>query len=393
VTNKATGWDNTRSTEVVDKYTFRININQYNNTWLRYPAGYLQISPTAYNKDKAYLDWHPVGTGAWKFVSYKENQEVNYERFNDYWGQKTYPDTLKVIIIPDKVTAQLSFQAGIADCMWIVGGSVQMAQQLAAKGFVITSSPGQLRSMIPSSGLTGSPYANLKVRQAVEYAIDKVKICKEIGLSMWTPSYQDIMTYHGAYDPNFPGRTYDPAKAKQLLTEAGYPSGFKTVVWEATQLTGDHLPAIQANLKAVNIDADAQIFSTAKWADVEINGLPEGLDISNHNGAFGFYLHRYFGQPTIKSTDPYYWTSVYRPDELNKMVNDFQVIPDNDLPQLVSKGKTVEKYIFDNAITIPLWEVGEAYYALPTCHDDGLAKWGKLVQPGFWGYNEVWLDK
>jgi peptide/nickel transport system substrate-binding protein len=72
VEKKAVGADNLVSTEVVDKYTFRANIKEYSNTWLRYLGGdRLMVSPTAYKKYGAdYMDWHPVGTGPWKFVSY-----------------------------------------------------------------------------------------------------------------------------------------------------------------------------------------------------------------------------------------------------------------------------------------------------------------------------------
>jgi len=72
--------------------------------------------------------------------------------------------------------------------------------------------------------------ANPKVRMAAEYAIDKEGMAKTLGLGYWDPAYQVANKESKAYVPNILGRKLDLAKAKQLLTEAGYPNGFNSTI-------------------------------------------------------------------------------------------------------------------------------------------------------------------
>jgi peptide/nickel transport system substrate-binding protein len=392
--DKVAGTDNLISTEVVDQYTFRANIKEYSNLWLRYLAGSdLIISPTFYQKNgAAYMDWNPCGTGPFKFVSYKENQEMNFARFDGYWGQKANIDALKILLIPDKVTAQVAMQAKQGDYMWILGGGSQLAHDLAGKGLNFEAGPGMIKALVPSSSNPNSPFNKQKVREAVEYSIDKASICKTIGFDYWQPRYQDVGSPQGPFIANYAGRTYDPAKAKQLLTEAGYPNGFKTLVWEGAPFAGDEIPAIQANLKAVSIDAETQIVTPGKWVDYEQNGLPEGIDISPHSLlAYGFTLARFYSPSTVAGAE--YKDTVYLPSGMSKLVSDYLAIPEANKDQLVTKGKEAAKFIADNEIEIPLWELPEIFVAQPYCHNMGGDKWAKLLNPGYFGFNEVWLDK
>jgi len=394
VADKAAGTNNLVSTEVVDQYTFRANIKEYSNLWLRYLAGCdLIISPTYYQKNgAAYMDWHPCGTGPFKFVSYKENQELDFVRNDDYWGQKANIDALHVLLIPDKVTAQVALQAKQGDYMWILGGGAQLAHDLAGKGLNFEVGPGMVKALVPSSANPSSPFNKQQVREAVEYAIDKVKICKSIGFDYWQPRYQDVGSNQGPFIANYAGRTYDPNKAKQLLTAAGYPNGFKTLVWEGAPFAGDELPAIQDLLKAVNIDVETQIVTPGKWVDYEANGLPEGLDVSPHSLlAYGFTLARFYSPSTVAGAE--YKDTVYLPSGMAKIVSDYLVIPDTDKDQLIKKGQDAAKFISDNAIEIPLWELPEIFVAQPYCRNMGGDKWAKLINPGVFGFNEVWLDK
>jgi peptide/nickel transport system substrate-binding protein len=396
VAAKASGTDNIISTEIVDKYTFRVNIKAYDNLWLRYLAGMqLMISPTAYQKNGAdYMDWHPVGTGPFKFVSYKENEEMNFVRFDDYWGQKANIDALKILLIPDKVTAQIALEAKQGDYLWVLGGGAELAHSLAGKNLTLEAGPGMVKVLVPSSANPDSPFNKQKVREAIEYAIDKSKICENIGFNYWEPRYMDVGSPQGPYIPNYVGRTYNPEKAKQLLTEAGYPNGFKTKLWECAVFAGDELPAIQAYFKAVGIEAEIEIVTPPKWVDYETNGLPEGLEISPHSCLYyGFTLSRFYSKAPQPPGEVKYNNTVYFPDGLQKMVDEYLAIPDTDFNQLVKKGQEVAKYISDYAIEIPLWELPEIFVAQPYCRDVGGDKYAKIIYPGNFGFNEAWLDK
>ena len=108
---------------------------------------------------------------------------------------------------------------------------VERAKDLMAKGeYKITVADAYLSGFVVDSKNPDSPFADVRVRQALEYAIDKQAICDTIGFGFWTPAYQAAAQGSWAYNPDVVGYPYNPTKAKQLLAEAGYPNGFKTTL-------------------------------------------------------------------------------------------------------------------------------------------------------------------
>ena len=126
----------------------------------------------------------------------------------------------------DATTATAIFQAKEAD-MWI-GPPVRDQAQLVKKGYKAQSGWGGLPIIIYlNTKNPKAPTYNLKVREAIEYAIDKEKIAKALGYGFWTPLKTIAPPGEWGYDKNYKGRPYNPKKAKQLLSEAGYPNGLK----------------------------------------------------------------------------------------------------------------------------------------------------------------------
>ena len=139
----------------------------------------------------------------------------------------------------------------------------------------------------PDSAHADSPWSKLEVRQAAEYAVDRATIAEKFGYGYLQAPNQIPPRSTTAYDPNFAGgRTYDPAKAKELLAQAGYPNGFKTslIVWQGGNR--DIALAEQAYLAAVGIQADVQFADLGKWSSyigpqgTYHNALLEGPDPS-----------------------------------------------------------------------------------------------------------------
>ena len=100
---------------------------------------------------------------------------------------------------------------------------------ISRKGFKITWGPGMLWALLPASAKDPkSPYANKKVREALEYAVDRPTMAKTLGFGKYEALTQIVPSFSPAYNPNYNPRPYNPEKAKQLLAEAGYASGFDT---------------------------------------------------------------------------------------------------------------------------------------------------------------------
>ena len=96
-----------------------------------------------------------------------------------------------------------------------------------------------LTASVPDSANPKSPFADLRVRQAAQYAIDTEAIAKTIFYGEVEPANQWIYKGHWGYNPSVVGYPYNPAKAKQLLAEAGYPNGFKTKLLYRTSPESD----------------------------------------------------------------------------------------------------------------------------------------------------------
>jgi len=99
-----------------------------------------------------------------------------------------------------------------------------------------------------------------------------------MGYGTWTTSYQYSLQTSPAFDPNLTPRKYDVAKAKQLLAEAGYPSGFKTTIYNGPMGGNkDVALAIQADWKAVGIDAALEYPQIDAWSVMQRGTWKNGV--------------------------------------------------------------------------------------------------------------------
>jgi peptide/nickel transport system substrate-binding protein len=288
------------------------------------------------------------------------------------------------------VSAQLAFESGEADGIWMPGGGPQLIHDLTPKGFVPDKFPGLSFNLIPSSGNPDSPWSYVKVRQAADYAIDKVGISTSILYGISTPMYQIACKYQAPYDPDLEKRAFDKAKALQLMEEAGYADGFDTNIYVGEQLNGNHIPAIQANLQAVGIRASIQVVSVGKWIDMETNGWDEGVVYSPQGaGPFGQFVQRYWIRPTFANwSSGIYWTALYRPAAQDAIIDSYLKEP-TDAGQ-IDLGKQLTKLYYDEAVVINLWEGPDAYMLTTKVHD---TKFGLNGIGGEFDYLNAWMEK
>ena len=158
------------SSEVVDDYTVRLNLKQFQNSILSLLAVSTLpvVSPTAYNtKGIDWVRWNPVGTGPFKFVSFSRDVSLKFTRFDGYWKKgMPYLDGNEVFYIQDPLTRSAAFQSGYGQV--INSADVKTAYDLAAKGFEVVNRVSGYSVLLPDSTHPDSPLSNQKVRQAIE---------------------------------------------------------------------------------------------------------------------------------------------------------------------------------------------------------------------------------
>jgi ABC-type transport system substrate-binding protein len=193
----------------------------------------LMVSPKAIQEKGPNVDRNPVGTGPFKFVSWQDNDSFVLTRNDNYWKPGLpYLDGLNMRIISELNTVARTVTAGECD----VALNLQPQQKIVAdraSGVVTKVFP----SLVPYLAFINygrPPLDNLQVRQALNYAINRDEINKVAALGLGQPSDTILSKAHWACDPatvNY--YTYDPAKAKKLLADAGHPDGIEieTIGW------------------------------------------------------------------------------------------------------------------------------------------------------------------
>ena len=189
----------------------------------------MMISPTAFQKNGA--DWaklNSCGTGPYMLKSFSRDVSTEYTRFDGYWGGKPYLDGIK--LLPHRSTRRpLNYSSSPEALMLPEFLQTTITNDLVKKGYILEKRPGAMTALIPDSKHSTSPFSDLKVRQAIMYAIDRQGIANSLGYGLWEPANQPAAAYQFGHIDNVP-YTYDVAKAKQLMKDAGYPNGFKTSI-------------------------------------------------------------------------------------------------------------------------------------------------------------------
>ncbi|MBI4295541.1 MAG: ABC transporter substrate-binding protein [Chloroflexi bacterium] len=381
------------SIDIVDDYTLRLNLTQFDANLLpqlAYTSVGMVPSPTATAKPttpERMASDHMVGTGPFKFVSYQQNVNIKYERFDGYWEKsKPYLDGLEMLEIADETTRLLAFKKGDAHLMDV---SPTDAKELAALGYEIT--PGDMLSfegIYPDSANPDSPFVDKRVREAVEYAIDKKAIAQTLGAGYYEVLTQYAKPTDARYAQGLVPRNYDPNKAKQLLASAGYANGFKTRIFASTATNTDILVALQSYLKAAGIDATLERGIPAKHTSLSQEGFRNGLFVANPApaGDLGGFV-RNFGALGPSGSGIGFNRSMLRPAGLIEKLDAVVAQPD-EAKRVVQMGE-IMKLIFDEAIAIPLWASVRLTAADKKVHD---LRWNK-GHGNLWTPADAWLSK
>jgi peptide/nickel transport system substrate-binding protein len=377
--------DTWKSTEILDDYTFRFNLAYWSNALVRVMASGVVfiVSPTAFQKNGIdWMRWNMVGTGPFIQKEFKRDASLTYTRNPNYWEQgKPYLDGLQELFVADPLTRLALFKSGGAELLNMADDG-RTATQLKAAGFNILSFQAGATTLVPDSGNADSPWSNIKVRQAAEYAIDKESIASALGFGYWKANYQLNSPANIAFDPGLEQRKYDVAKAKQLLTEAGYPNGFKTTIIAQNTFNRDVVVAVQSYLNKAGFQVDLQLPEGASYTDLQLGKF--------HNALFLITLQEWANANTQFSTywgtPGNYFKNVSKPQGWSDALVASQNTPAVD----AAATKKMEKMAFDDAMAIPLY-CGATLWALTNqIQDTGLGTRGNAA---WWEPQNAWMSK
>jgi peptide/nickel transport system substrate-binding protein len=228
----------------------------------------------------------PVGAGPYKFVSFTPGLELTMEAFEQYWRKTPSVRRFVFRVIPDEATRLAALKRGEIDLVYSIRG--ELAEELErTKGLVLkpTVIQGPFWLYFPEQWDPKSPWHDPRVRQAASLAIDHKTINQALtlGRSRITGSIiPDTFEYY--WKP--PAPKYDPAKAKQLLAEAGHANGFDAGDYYCDNAYANLAEAVLNNLQAIGIRAKLRPLERAAffkgYAEKTFKNLIQGA-----SGAFG----------------------------------------------------------------------------------------------------------
>lgn len=314
------------SVEVVDDMTVRFTTSSPDPLFLGRLSVVFIIPPQHFADVGAPgLATQGVGTGAWEVAEFDPEQRLVLKAAANSWRGKPAAEEIQLISLPDDGARVSALQAGDVDMIQNV--PIDHIASLERAGMKIEQATLGRIHMANLSTTRNSPLDDVRVRQAINYAVDKEALLRDI-MQGYGVLAQGQMVGPGAvgHNPAIEPYPYDPDKARELLAEAGYPDGFK-IKWDGP--SGAYLQDkptqefIVSQLKDVGIEVELQFMEQAAYLDGLLKGALAPISFLGWN---------YF--PIMDADFIYVWfhssnaTNIYNNPEFDRLFDESRVTMD-----------------------------------------------------------------
>ncbi len=281
------------------------------------------VSPTAVAKFGADFDNNPVGTGPFKFVRWDKHNEIVLTANDGHWAGAPALDGLIFRSIPDNTMRLMELQQGNIHAMEVPNpDDVPLIQDDPRLELVMQPS---LNVGFIAMNMEKPPFDNPKVRLAINHAIDKATIIRDLYQGRAIPAKNPIPPTLWSYDDSIEDYAYDPELAKQLLAEAGYPDGFETTLW-ALSVPRAYIPdglaladLLQSELRDIGIKAEIVTYDWGTYVSKILNGEHDMVMLGWNSGDDPDDL--FYSLLSIPAADkPILNLSFYRSDEMQDVL-------------------------------------------------------------------------
>ena len=231
----------------------------------------------------------PIGAGPYRVVSFNPGIDLVMEAFEGYWRKVPSVKRLVFRSMPDETTRAAALKAGDVDIVYLLSGpTAQEVKRTPGLRLAAAMPPGVVFLDLPEQWDPKSPWHDRRVRQAASHALDRdgLNQAETLGLSHPTGGLiPRVLDFARAYPPP----AYDPARAKKLLAEAGYPNGFDAgdltpfpPFFSLAEAIGGYLQAVGIRTRLRTMERAS--FLTA-WREHKLRGVIMGLGAPAGNAA------------------------------------------------------------------------------------------------------------
>lgn len=264
---------------IIDDTTLQVKTYQpYAPALVQLSLPFAAIVPRALTEDEAKLEefkLHPIGTGPYKFVEWRQGEYTKLEAYEDYFGEAPKTKNITLKIIPEGEQRTIALETGEVDLAYeILTNDLEKIR--SDQNMILYEAPS-LTCWYVSMNTEKAPFDNKLVRQAIRYAIDEQKIVDTVvngaGIVATSIAPPSAIGYAGDKVEGYP---YDPDKAKELLAEAGFPNGFAAeLMVNDNQSRIEVCTVLQQMLKEVGIDVTIKVMEYATFFEASNNGEHE----------------------------------------------------------------------------------------------------------------------
>jgi peptide/nickel transport system substrate-binding protein len=283
--SKSAAYNKIASVDALDAATVIIRLKEPQASLLwNLSDGAIGIVPFGAGEDFAR---RPIGSGPFRFVSTQQDKEVVIERNPEYWAAKAKLQRVEFKVIPDATTRALELRKHSADVAINALTADTVVALRSDPGLEVMQAPGTIYAYL-AMNLRDPVLKDVRVRQALAYAIDVKPIIRYLLRNQAQPAFSILPPEHWAYDGDVERYPYDPAKARRILDDAGYSAkdgtrfriAIKTSSDDATRLMA---AVLQQQLRKVGIALDIRTFEFATFFS----------DVTK--GAYQMYSMRWIG--------------------------------------------------------------------------------------------------
>jgi len=351
-----------KSVSKVDNNAVKFELNQPDATFISIlTMGFASIYSSEYADQllkagkQVDLNAKPIGTGPFVLKSYTKDAVIRYDVNPSYWGPKPKIDRLIYAITPDATVRAQKVKAG--ECQIALSPKPQdVTDAKTDKSLAVVQTPAFMTAFV-ALNTDKKPLDNQKVRAALNMAFDRTTYLKTVFDNTATAAVNPYPPNTWSYNKSVKPWPYDPAKAKNLLAQAGFPNGFSTTIW--VRPTGSMLnpnpkagaELLQADFAKIGVKADVKVIEWGELIKEAKLGQHDSLFMgwAGDNGDPDNFLSPLFSCNAVKSGINF---ARFCDADLDKLIADGKATPDQ--AKRAKAYEAAQQIIHDQALWIPL---------------------------------------
>ncbi len=260
------------STSTPDDYTF-VYVTQHPEptlaavfvaTWILPMDYFTKVGATEFNNK-------PIGSGPWIMTDHVPETSISFTANLNYWNGVPAFKNLVINQVPEEATRLAMYKNGSIDVAMQISTDRLVEMEKAGSQVRKVGLPNEYTIVWPGTWINKGPTSDIRVRQAMSYALNRQEICDTYFQGTATPGGRWFLApgswgWQDSWKPD----PYDPAKAKALLQEAGYPDAFTTptINFYVTATQEDFAQVLQGYWEAIGLDVKITVMESVAWSGI-----------------------------------------------------------------------------------------------------------------------------